>query len=118
MEWRSGESINIITFVDFFCENRAAARKRTSKCSRTVLTVLLEYRYTIKLSSKHSVVNALFSRAYTIVSEDEDRKAESQLVTDTLLHNDYPADFINREHDRIKHKMEDKKAHHLTETEL
>ena len=101
-----------------FLKNRAAARKRTSKCSRTVLTVLLEYRYTIKLSSKHSVVNALFSRAYTIVSEDEDRKAESQLVTDTLLHNDYPADFINREHDRIKHKMEDKKAHHLTETEL
>ena len=37
-------------------------------------------------SAKHSVVNALFSRAYTIVSEDEDRKAEIQLVTDTLLH--------------------------------
>ena len=52
------------------------------------------------------------------MSEDEDRKAEILLVTDTLLHNDYPADCINREHDRIKHKMEDKTAHHLTETEL
>ena len=97
-------------FLDAEIERQGAHLSMTVYRKPTLSDCYLNFESHHLVTAKCSTVDALFSRAEAIVTNEEQKQAEFSKIKQELLANDYPASFIDNRLTRIKQRKTEESA--------